>query len=392
MPALPPRPLRAALIVLLLGAPSAEAGNVILFVGDGTSLPQLAAARVAAQGADGRLALDALEEIAVVTTHSASGWTTDSASGATAWSTGRKTTNGFLAVAPDSTRLETLLEEARDAGYATGLVTTTTLTHATPAAFASHVPDRGAQNTIAEQMLATAPYLMLGGGRAHWVPQDSACSRRDDDVDLVGRARAQGYRVISTAAALQGLDARKAPPVLGLFADGHLPYRYDRGDDSDIPTLAAMTQFSLDALSAQGRPGFLLVVEGGRVDHGAHANDGTRTVWEAIALDEAVARAIAFAQRRKDTLVLLTGDHETGGMAVGTGHYQGFPEIPRERGFPVHAADLDSLLHIGWSTTGHSALPVLALAMGRESAHVRGVLDNTDLHGIMRRALGLQGR
>lgn len=379
-------PIAAWLLVILLPA-MAQAGSVILFVGDGMGLAQREAARLAAHGPAGRLAMDQVEHLSLVTTHSADALTTDSAAGATAWSTGRKTNNKFLGVAPDGAPLRTILEQARDAGYGTGLVTTTTLTHATPAAFAAHVEDRGAEDQIADQLLACRPQVMLGGGQVFWVPASRPGSKRTDERDLLAEARAAGYEVVQTAAELDRVDLKKGRHLLGLFAQSHLTYAYDRQGEAE-PTLAGMTRAALGILKNFKR-GFFLMVEGGRIDHACHSNDAIRAIWEAISFDQAVAEGIEYARRQRDTLVIVVADHETGGMSVGTACYQGFPQIPVADGFPERSAPLDSLLCIGWTTKGHTAIPVIAGALGPGAEQFRGTMDNTALFPIMMEALGI---
>lgn len=381
------RCLLVAGMVAALGCGKARPAKVILFVGDGMGLAQREAARLAAYGPAGRLAMDQLDQISLVTTYAANALTTDSAAGATAWSTGRKTNNKFLAVGPDSISLKTILEYARDAGYGTGLVTTTTLTHATPAAFAAHVSDRGAEAQIAEQMLAARPQVMLGGGRVFWTHRSAAGSKRQDERDLLAEARSAGYEVVQNAAELARLDLRQPRQLLGLFADGNMTYVYDR-QGGEEPELAAMTRAALEVLDHNER-GFFLMVEGGRIDHACHDNDASRAVWEALAFDQAVAEGIQYARRKNDTLVIVVADHETGGMSVGTACYAGFPQIPRQGAYPERGLRLDSLLCIGWTTKGHSAIPVIAGALGPGAEHLRGIKENTDLFPIMMETLGL---
>ncbi|MFA6108255.1 MAG: alkaline phosphatase [Candidatus Latescibacterota bacterium] len=385
-----PRSLSLVLLTaLLLGLGGCNrANNVILFIGDGTGLAQMAAARIAAVGPDGRLAIDGLEHLGLVTTHSADGLTTDSAAGATAFATGHKTKNGWLSVAPDGRPLKTLVEYARDAGLGTGLVTTTGITHATPAAFAAHVADRGAQSEIARQMVAIGADLMLGGGRAYWIPKGQEGSTREDSLDVLAEARTAGYRVVTDRAGLLALEPGTIGRVLGLFALSHLTYTLD-ADGVTEPSLAEMTGFAIDRLKRTPK-GFFLMVEGGRIDHACHGNDGTRAVWEALALDQAIARAAAFARADGRTLVLFVADHETGGMTVANGYYDGFPQISRANGLPDRAAALGDSLKLGWTTTGHTGIPVIAAAMGPGSERVKGVLDNTELFDIALQGMGLK--
>lgn len=376
------------LLLLLLLPVCSLAENLILFIGDGTGLAQMAAARLAAVGPEGRLAVDQLEQIGLVTTHSASGLTTDSAAGATAFATGHKTYNGGLAVDSTGHPLKTVLEYARDAGLGTGLVTTTSITHATPAAFAAHQAKRSAEAEIAAQLLVTRPHVMLGGGRAFWIPQKEEGSKRQDDLDLLEEARRLGYQVVETPLQLRQLAPGRPQYVLGLFAAGHLTYAYDLTDDSE-PSLAEMTGFAIEVLK-QFEKGFFLMVEGGRVDHACHAHDATRAIWEALALDQAIARGLEFARQDRRTLILFVADHETGGMSVANEYYEGFPQIPQRQGLPDRSVDLAQALRLGWTTGGHTGLPVIAAATGPGAEQVKGLLDNTALFAIAMKALKLE--
>lgn len=381
--------LYPVILIALLGCTGgAGARSAIFFVGDGTGLAQLAAARLACCGPDGRLALDSLEHLAVMTTHAANALTTDSAAGATAWATGRKTNNRFLAVDPQRQPLRTLLEYARDAGLGTGLVTSTTLTHATPAAFAAHLDDRGAEAEIAAQMLASRPNVMLGGGKAFWAGKAQRRSRRKDERDLLAEARQAGYQVVHTGSQLRKAELGKTPYLLGLFAWGNLPYGYDQRGQA-IPSLAQMTSAALEVLDPLPK-GFFLMVEGGRIDHGGHSNDANRLVWEAIAFDQAVSVGLEYARKHPDTLVLFAADHETGGLSVANEFYEGFPQVPFRDGFPERGVDLKEALRLGWTTGGHTGIPVLAAAWGPGAEQIRGVMDNTELFGVMMQALGLK--
>ncbi len=381
---------RLLLTTGLAAALPAGADNVILFIGDGAGLAQVAAARMAARGPDGRLAVDELEDIGLVTTHSASGLTTDSAAGATAYATGHKTTNGWLSVAPDGTRLKTLVEYAREAGMGTGIVTTTGVTHATPAAFAAHVNDRGAQAQIAPMMVATGPDVLLGGGRSLWLPKGAPGSERADSLDVVALAQQAGYMVVTDRIGLLAANPRATPRLLGLFALGHLSYVVDSVSTAE-PSLAEMTRSAIDRLQ-HSRRGFFLMVEGGRIDHACHGHEGTKAIWEVLSLDQAIREAIDFAHRDRHTLVIFVADHETGGLSVANGLYDGFPAIPRRDGQPERTAPLQDQLKLGWTTDGHTGLPVIAMAAGPGAGRVRGVLDNTQIFTIAMQALGLEDR
>jgi len=330
--------LAAVLVSLLVAAPAAIAQspspkdrdapkNVVLMIADGASPATFTMARdferyrqgpppERLDGQDVRLALDRLK-LGSIQTFAENSRITDSAAGATAFSTGRKTNNGFVGVGPEGRPLATLLEAAQRRGMATGLVVTSRLTHATPASFAAHTPDRWRENLIARQMLQAGVDLMLGGGRRHFRPQSSANSEREDGRDLLDEAREAGYTVVTDRGGLQQADAL---PLLGLFADGHLPYVIDRNSSTPVPRLEAMTQKALRLLSQSedGREhGVFLMVEGSRIDHAGHDNDAAAHLRETLAYDDAVAAAKDFAQRDDETLLLSTADHGTGGLSLG---------------------------------------------------------------------------
>jgi alkaline phosphatase len=228
---------------------------------------------------------------------------TDSSSASSSWGSGARIFNGWVNMLPDGTRLTPIAEIARDKRKRVGLVTTATVTHATPAGFAASVKRRDDEHLIAEQYLDRVDVL-LGGGRRFF---DAAA--RADKKDLAGAFRAKGYGYATTRAQLQPLRASK---MLGLFSGSHMPYTIDQRNDAKIaeitPTLAEMTQAALDSLS-QCAQGFLLQVEGGRVDHAAHANDAAGLLWDQLAFDDAIETVLRFAERRPDTLVVVTSDH-----------------------------------------------------------------------------------
>jgi alkaline phosphatase len=237
---------------------------------------------------------------------------TDSAAAATALACGEPTANGFIGVDPKGRPLTTCLEDARDAGLRTGLVTTTRITHATPACFASHVPNRTFEVEIARQMFASnGPDVLLGGGAAvlDQVPQGASQT-------LSRQASAAGYTVTTDWNAAQA-SRPKSGRLLGLFAPSHLPFLVDRDAPGEgrSPTLTEMTAKALELLAASDK-GFFLMVEGGRIDHGGHANDVASVLGEMREFDETVALVRAFLAEHRDTLLVVTADHETGGLCL----------------------------------------------------------------------------
>jgi alkaline phosphatase len=230
---------------------------------------------------------------------------TDSAASATAYSAGIRTYNGAIGVDSDRKAVPTVLEVAQRQGLATGLVATSSITHATPAAFASHVPDRNMEWEIARQLAGSGVDVMLAGGR-RWFDPD----QRPDSLDLLSGLEAR-YTFIQTPSELDGLKAEGVQKLLGLFADGHLPAAPGR-----TPTLPAMTRAALQVLD-QDPDGFFLMVEGSQPDWRGHDGDPLSAITaEMLDLDEAVGVALEYQARNPETLIVVTADHETGGLAI----------------------------------------------------------------------------
>jgi alkaline phosphatase len=231
---------------------------------------------------------------------------TDSAAASSSWGSGCRVDNGAINQLPDGRKLKPLAAVAKEAGWNVGLVTTTRITHATPAGFAANVPDRGLEDEIAAQYLGLVDFL-CGGGAAHF----GAATRRDGR-DLLAEFRAGGYREARDRASLAEIGTGK---VLGLFGKSHLPYVIDRAGDPEaektVPPLAEMAGAALRHLSGGGTP-FLLQIEGGRVDHAAHQNDAAAILHEQLDFDAALGAALRFAEEHPDTLVVATTDHGNG--------------------------------------------------------------------------------
>lgn len=266
------------------------------------------------------------QEGATVTTmdmRSLNSLVTDSAAASSSWGSGSRVVNGALNVLPDGRELVPLCSLFKDAGWKRGLVTTTEITHATPAGFAATISSRGNAQTIARQYLDRRMDLLLGGGHKFF---DAA--RRGDKQDLYAAYREAGYTVVRNAGELAAapLEAR----WLGTFASGHLPYTIDRDHDPSlhkkVPALADMTRRALERLG--GEEHFLLQVEGGRVDHACHACDIATAVHDLLAFDEALEVCLDYQRRVPETLIVLTTDHGTGGPSlngVGSGYGQSSP-------------------------------------------------------------------
>lgn len=298
--------------------------NVIYLIGDGMATAQRQVAEYYQQELTGnknaRLVMNTLPVAGINTTHSADSLVTDSAASGTALATGVKTDNGMLGMLPDGTKVTSLLEGAQKKGMATGLVTTTRLTHATPAAFIAKNVSRGNENDIADDYAASNIDYFAGGGYRHFVTGKN--SKRTDGKDLVAGFAKHDYRTFvgtESVASFRGYQPKANEKVFAAFTQSHLPYEIDRMTDNSTPSLAEMTEKGIDLLS-KNKDGFFMVIEGGRIDHAAHANDVAGTVYDTLAFDKAVEAAIDFYhQNPADTLVIVAADHETGGMGIGFG-------------------------------------------------------------------------
>jgi alkaline phosphatase len=324
--------------------------NVIFCIGDGMGFEKVKAAGIYIHGEAGTLSFEAFPYQAEMTTYSANSSTTDSAAAATAMATGFKVNNGVISTAlpGDGRELYTLLEGFKDQGKSTGLVTTTFITHATPAAFGAHEPQRGNLAEIAGDYLnQTCPNVLLGGG-GNGMSETAA--------------EAAGYTVVTDRNSLLSLDTETVTRVSGQFGDTNLPYEFD--GLGALPHLSEMATTALDILTKDPN-GFFLMIEGGRIDHAGHSNDIQRNVFETIEFSKTVQVAFDWAKGRSDTLIIVTADHETGGLKVLENNGHG--------NFPT----------VSWSTGGHTTTNVPLYSWGVNAERISGVMDNTDLVDVV---------
>lgn len=335
--------------------------HVILLIGDGLGFSQRQITEyynMEVNGSEDKLVMNQLPEGGINSTHSANTLIVDSAAAGTALASGVKTNNGVIGKDADLKDVKTLVELAEESGQATGLVTTTRLTHATPAAFASHNESRGNENEIAYDYLDSGVDFFAGGGLRHFIPQDfpsdttdyagnTIKSKRKDDMNLVSEFEKLGYTTFTGNA---GVDAfktaklEKGDKVFAAFTYTHLPYEIDRTNNyTELPSLAEMTSKAIDLLSKDD-DGFFLMVEGGRIDHAAHANDLPGVVHDTLAFDAAVKEAYDFYMANpNDTLVIVVGDHETGGLGLGMDKHGYFVDIASIK--DVKASIADNLMY-----------------------------------------------
>jgi alkaline phosphatase len=366
------------------GAREEVARNVILILASGMGRAQHDFLQLAIAGPTGQLAMDRLGSSGTLSPVDP---VSDAAAGATTLSTGMPTAPGAIGVDADGEPLDTVLEHARDAGKATGIVTTAEVTDPTPAAFAAHVaprpvlPDPDEQDeqesevarTIARQYLEeTRVDVILGGGAQRW-------------SDLVGRARSLGYGTVSDPT---GLQAASADRLLGLFADGPMfePGRPGAGRYTPAVPLPVMTRAALAALDRR-RAGFFLVVDEAGIDAGARAGNGALVLEAGRALDATVQAALDFQAVNPGTLIVVAGDHETGGMSlVVTDPGQ----LVAGADGPFQATDSDQQLWPRWTRSGLTNGPVPITAGGPGADEFHGGMANTQLFPKLLEAMSLR--
>ncbi len=393
------------------------ARNVILLIGDGMGQAHRFAGQLLAAGRDGRLAMDRLAVLGQMDTTPADpmSFVTDSAAAATAIATGVKTQNGSVSIDLEGRERTTILELARASGRSVGLISTCQITDATPAAFAAHVPYRADQSEVARQYIERAEVdVILGGGAVHWFPsgqslppsltRDAPWHGIGTEGDLVARAQSLGYEFVADAAELESSLKRRqrepGGPLLGLFAGQEFFVQTGEGLGAayDPPiTLADLTAAAIQILGRNPH-GFFLMVEEAAIDRMAHRNNAPLTLKGVLELDRAVQVALAFANRDPDTLIVVTADHECGGLAIAGSEDDPYSYEPggglldtlltgEDGPFPVAGSDYGFVL--GWATTGHTSAPVPITASGPGAERLSGSIDNTDVFSALAHAMDL---
>lgn len=315
------RPLLGAVLVCTLAACGGgqPERHVIFFLGDGMGIPVQTAARIYAHGEEGSLTMDTLPENGFIRTYSNDAMVTDSAASMTAYMSGVKTNNDVIGMDASSlyksangTKVATLGELARKQGWGVGVVTTTRVTHATPAAVYAHTTDRDLEEDIAAQLVRGNPGfnsalgdgldVIFGGGTKQF-------NQRKDGVDLLAALKGNGYSVATDRA---GFDALSKGKAIALFTPSHMSFDLDR-DPAKEPSLAEMTSKAIDVLRARGGSYFLMV-EGGRIDHALHDTNARRALQDTVAFDDAIAKALekvkATDPQLANTTIVVTADHD----------------------------------------------------------------------------------
>ena len=372
------KPLSQKAIIPIKNKPK----NIILLISDGMSLTQVSTYRLLKGGPNERIAVDKFPVSGIVLTHSENAIVTDSASSATAFSTGRKTNNGALGLDEDNKILENFTEIIDRYGYVSSLISTSEITHATPAAYASHVDLRWKTDEISLQMMESKVMTILGGGRHFFLPEDLG-GKRSDGLNLLEQMESSRM-VMTEKKELDSFDHSDLGKVVGLFADEALRDKEKPENHVFEPSSSEMLNFAInrsEKFNENGCKGFFIMLEGSQVDWGGHANDLNYLKREMQDFDEAVELALDYATQNPDTLVIATADHETGGLLI-------------ESSSPTDytAPEVKFSFNTGIGYGSHTGVPVPVYAYGPGSENFTGTLDNTDIFYAMLEAVKMDGR
>ena len=332
------------------------ARNIILVIGDGMGISQISAGMWANGN---KLNLEKFNKIGLHKNYSYDDLITDSAAGATAFSCGKKTYNGAIGVGPDTMAVQTILEEAEERGYHTGLVSSSTIVHATPASFIAHNRSRKNYEEIALDFLKTDIDIFIGGGL-------SSFTRRKDDRNLIEELKQKGYYCSNYfEKEMDDISFSEFEKVAYLTSDKDpLPAAQGR---TYLPEAARIAMDFLEKKSDDH--GFFLMIEASQIDWGGHSNNGNYIISEMIDFDNVMEQVIAFSEDHPETLVIVTADHETGGLAINKG------------------STMDSL-NLKFTSDYHTGQLIPVFSKGPGSDSFTGIYQNTDIYHKMRRAFG----
>jgi alkaline phosphatase len=329
------------------------AKNIILLIGDGMGVSHVFAGITANKN---NTYFQQFTNIGFSKTASANRYTTDSAAGGTAISSGVKTNNGSIGVDTDNKVVKTILEIAEKNGKSTGMVATSSITHATPASFIAHQPSRKMYEEIANDFLATDIDIFIGGGKDNF-------DNRKDERNLLDSLKKNGYSVIDNLSDVEKFEGNK---LAGLIYTGHPDGIVERGN-----MLVPATKKAIEFLNKKEK-GFFLMIEGSQIDWAAHGNKTFELIGEVTDFDKAIGEALKFAEQDGNTLVIVTADHETGGFAVKSGSSEK-GEVKGQ-----------------FTSKGHTATMVPVFAYGPGADKFRGIYENTDIFHKMLEAYGLK--
>ena len=354
------------------------AKNVILLIGDGMSVSQISVYRLLKGGPNHRVSFDRFPFSGIVLTHSEDALITDSASSATAYSTGQKTKNRYLGLDSKNNSLENLTETLDRYKFVSSLIATSEITHATPAAFASHVESRWDTDQISKDLVSSKVATLLGGGRNVFNTESNGGVRKDKE-DLYETLKSS-TNLLTTKQGLMNFDLSKEGRVFGLFADNHLRDMEDLSNHPKEPSLSEMLQFALDRFDhhkERGCEGFFIMAEGSQVDWSGHTNNLKYLEREMDDLDDAINLSYKFALDNQETLVIVTSDHETGGLLI------------ESEGLSYTGNKVKFSYNTDIGKGNHTGVPVPVYAFGPGAENFTGTLDNTDIYHAIIKSLGI---
>ena len=350
-----------------------KARNIILLIGDGMGPTHISVYRNVQGGPNHKLSFDKFDFSGYVKTHAYNSLVTDSAASATAFSSGVKTINRYVGVDHNKKPAKNITEMLFEKGFVNTIISTSEITHATPAAFASHVSSRYEKEKIAEHIYNSKNHIVLGGGTNYFLPIEEG-GIREDGVDFVKKIK-KNFHYLETKKDLDNFNYSDRKKIFGLFAEDDL----ERTEFE--PNLLEMLDFSIresKRLLADGCKGFFIMAEGSKIDWASHDNDYEYYLKEMQEFEKTVKKALNFAEENNDTLVIVTADHETGGLLIEQDDAR-----YRETGN----------MKISWNTAVgrgvHTGIMVPVFAQGPGAENFSGVMDNTDVFFAMEEALGI---
>ena len=332
---------------------NAEIKNIILLIGDGMGVSHVFAALSANND---QLYIEYANQCGFIKTKSKNSYKTDSGAAATAIACGKKTINNAIGMDADSVPIKSILEFAAENGKSTGLVAASKITHATPASFIAHVPSRRLYEDIAAFFISDKIDVFIGGGLDDF-------DKREDSKSLLPDIKKKGFQIAKTAEDLNKIENGK---VAGLLSSGHIDRYPARGE-----FLPESTKKAIQLLS-QNKNGFFLAIEGSQIDWGGHDHDAGYVIEEMLDFDRTIGEVLKFAEKDGHTLVIITADHETGGMSV------------------HDAKPAEGTVEVRFTTGSHSSLMVPVFAYGPGADKFTGIYENTAIFDKMMEAFQFQ--
>lgn len=351
---------RNFILVLFLGlffvsslSAAKQPKNVIFLIGDGMGLAQIYLGMVENGN---KLELERMKNVGFSKTYSANNFVTDSGAGGTALATGVKTNNHMIGMGPDSVAVESILHLAERNKLATGVVAACAVTHATPASFVAHQVDRNMNEEIAADYLKTDIDVFIGGGKKYF-------ENRSDGRNLIDELKSKSYQVVTS---MNEVVKVKSGKLAGLVHEDQLPQASERGD-----YLPEATKAAIDILD-NNKKGFFLMVEGSQIDWAGHSNDAAMMAREMIDFDKTIGAVLDYAQKEGNTLVIVTADHETGGLSLIGGNIE------------------QKKAKTNYALKNHTGIPVPVFAYGLGAEQFMGFMQNVDFKNKISKLLKLK--